>query len=116
MRIAAVWYPVSRWQEAKRFYSEVLGLPQTLCDDERGWVAFSTGGGPPLFLVRRTELVGKGGGAVVTLECPDLDALRERLTRAGARLEEQLQEGGAVRILTFYDPDGNCLETSEAVP
>jgi predicted enzyme related to lactoylglutathione lyase len=114
MRIEAVWYPVSRWQEAKRFYSEVLRLPQSFCNDETGWVAYSTGGGPPLFLVRKPERVGAGGGAVVTLECPDLDALRKRLTQAGARVEENLQEGAGVRILTFYDPDGNCLEASQS--
>jgi predicted enzyme related to lactoylglutathione lyase len=114
MRISAVWYPVSRWQEAKRFYCEVLGLSQTHCDDERGWVAFSTGSGPPLFLVRRPERVGKGGGAVVTLECPDVDALRERLTRTGGRVEEELQEGAGVQIFTFYDPDGNYLKASES--
>ncbi|MFQ5891512.1 MAG: VOC family protein [Candidatus Methanofastidiosia archaeon] len=115
MRISAVWYPVSKWQEAKHFYSEVLGLQQTHCNDEAGWVAYSTSRGPPLFLVLRPERVGNQGGAVVTFECPDLKALRKRLVLAGARVDDNIQEGAGVRILTFYDPDGNCLEASQSI-
>jgi aminoglycoside 6'-N-acetyltransferase I len=114
MRISAIWYPVSRWPEARQFYAGVLGLTETHCDDEAGSVAFATEGGPPLFLVRRPERAGIPGGVVVTLDCPDLPALRDRLLQSGARIDEKAQEGEGVRILTFYDPDGNCLEASQA--
>jgi predicted enzyme related to lactoylglutathione lyase len=41
MRLGAVWYPLSKWQEAKAFYGSVLGLAQTHCNDNLGWAAFA---------------------------------------------------------------------------
>jgi predicted enzyme related to lactoylglutathione lyase len=113
MRISAVWYAVSQWEEAKRFYCEVLGLKLNHWSDEAGWAAFSTDGGPPFFLVRRPDLVGGQGNATVTFETADLDAFHERLARAGVPVEP-IQESNA-RIFTLYDPDGNRLEVSEAL-
>lgn len=113
MKLASVWYPVSRWEEAKRFYSQVLGLRLNSCDDEKGWAYFETDGGPPFFLVRRPDLAGKGGGGVADFLCEDLPALGERLTAAGARVETDMQHGENVKVLTFYDPDGNMVEASQ---
>lgn len=112
MRISAVWYLVARWEEAKHFYGGVLGLAQRECSDAAGWAAYATEGGPPLFLVRRPELVGGAGNATVTLETPDLDAFRTQLDRAGIRVES-VQEG-STRILTVADPDGNRVEVAQA--
>lgn len=90
----------------------MLGLAQRECSDAAGWVAYATEGGPPLFLVRRPELVGGAGNATVTLETPDLDAFRTQLDRAGIRVES-VQEG-STRILTVADPDGNRVEVAQA--
>ncbi len=111
MRMAAVWYPVSEWDEARHFYSEVLELTEARADDAAGWVAYSTGG-PPLFLVLRPELAGLPGGPVVTFEHDDLALLRDRITAAGCRVDDDLRVSGTLLIMTFYDPDGNRLEAS----
>ncbi|HYF78916.1 MAG TPA: VOC family protein [Symbiobacteriaceae bacterium] len=113
MKLASIWYPISRWDEAKRFYSELLGLKLNSWDDEKGWAFFETDGGPPFFLVRRPDLAGKGTGGVVDFLCDDLMALRARLVGAGARVETDLQNGESVKVLTFYDPDGNMVEASQ---
>jgi hypothetical protein len=34
MKPASIWYPVSRREEANRFYSPVLGLRLNSCDGE----------------------------------------------------------------------------------
>jgi len=112
MRISAVWYAVNRWDEAKHFYGEVLGLKQTYCNDEAGWAAFATDGTPPLFLVRRPDSVRGDANATVTLETERLEALYGRLAQMGVRVEP-IQEANT-RIFTLYDPDGNRLEVSEA--
>jgi predicted enzyme related to lactoylglutathione lyase len=111
MRMAAVWYPVRDWEEAKHFYGEVLGLQAARADDAAGWVAYATGG-PPLFIVRRPELAGLPGGPVVTFDHPDLEDLRDRIAASGCRVDEELQLSGPLLIMTFYDPDGNRLEAS----
>ena len=115
MRLAAVWYAVDRWTEAKRFYGETLDLTMSACSDQAGWAAYTADDGLPIFLVRRPELAGLGGGATVTFEHPDLDELRERLLDAGADVDETLAQGDAVQILTFFDPDGNRLEASQKI-
>ena len=112
MKMNAVWYAVSRWEEAKRFYGELLALKQTFCNDEAGWVAYETGA-VPLFLVRKPERAGVPGGATVTLECPDLGAMEARLRAAGVRLEDGSQP--KIRLLVAYDPDGNTIELSTPV-
>jgi catechol 2,3-dioxygenase-like lactoylglutathione lyase family enzyme len=110
MKIAAVRYPVDQWQAAKRFYGEVLGLALVSSDDGIGRATYTTDGGPPLELVRHPVRAGAGGGATVSLACPDIEALRARLLEAGARVEPELLESRSARILTFYDPDGNPIE------
>jgi predicted enzyme related to lactoylglutathione lyase len=114
MRISAVWYPVSQWEAAKTFYSDVLGLALTHANDQSGWAAYATGG-PPLFLVRRPHLAGGMGGAVVTFECPDLEALHDKVLAAGGQVEEVLQNAGNLLIMTLYDPDGNRLEAAQVI-
>jgi predicted enzyme related to lactoylglutathione lyase len=114
MKMSAVWYPVRDWEAAKAFYRDVLGLDQRRADDDAGWAAFATGG-PPLFLVRRPELAGMPGGAVVTFLTEDLEALHDRVAAAGYRVEEVLQNSGNLLIMTFYDPDGNRLEAAQII-
>jgi predicted enzyme related to lactoylglutathione lyase len=112
MRMSAVWLPVSDWARAKRFYHQVLGLAETRCNDETGWAAYAAGS-VPVFIVRRPDLAGRGGGAVVTFDCPDLELLRERVAAAGCRVDDALQHSGELLIMTFYDPDGNRLEAAQ---
>ena len=113
MRIASIWIPVDQWQAARRFYGEVLGLHQTECDDGIGRAVYAMDGGPQLILLRRPDRAGRNGGAVVRLECASVEELRSRLSRAGARVEAHVQESLTARVLTFYDPDGNCLEATQ---
>lgn len=91
----------------------MLGLKLTRANDEAGWASFSADGGPPFFLVRSEERAGKGGGGIITFQTAQLDLLRERLEQQGVRIDPRVQQSDHVRILTFYDPDGNAVEVSE---
>jgi catechol 2,3-dioxygenase-like lactoylglutathione lyase family enzyme len=113
MRISAVWYPVTDWHRARQFYGGVLGLQEVHRNDETGLTAYGTDNGPPLFLVHNPERAGKTGGAVVTFETEDIDRYRVRLLEAGVRVNPDITEAPTVRLLTFYDPDGNVVEASQ---
>ena len=114
MKLAAIWFPVSQWEESRSFYRDILGLMETGSDERAGWAAFNSGS-LPFFLIRRPELVGGMGGGVATFRVDDLEALHARLVTAGAQVEEQLQHSGNLLIMTFYDPDGNRLEAAQVV-
>jgi predicted enzyme related to lactoylglutathione lyase len=115
MRIASIWLPVERWQAAKRFYGELLGLEMTASDDGMGRATFATGGGPAIVLARMPERSAQEGGAMVRFECDSVDTLKLRLSEAGMRVEPHILESRTSRVLRFYDPDGNCLEAIERV-
>jgi predicted enzyme related to lactoylglutathione lyase len=119
MRITAIWFPVTDWETAKDFYGRVLALPATHINDTDGWAAYATGG-VPLFIVRRPPRARGDdthslGGAIVTFASDDLEALRDRIEAAGARVENRLENSGDLLIMTFYDPDGHRLEASQVV-
>ena len=116
MHINAIWFPVSEWERAKAFYGEVLGLPLRQLNDADGWAAYATGGAP-LFLVRRPPetLAAHPGGPVITFASDDLEALRDRLEAAGARVSNELAHSGDLLIMTFYDPDGHRLEAAQVL-
>ena len=114
MRISAIWFPVTDWERAKAFYGQALGLPLRQLNDADGWAAYATGGAP-LFIVRRPAARAGARGPVVTFASDDLEALRDRLEAAGARVENDLAHSGDLLIMTFYDPDGHRLEASQVL-
>ena len=96
--IVSVWYPVSDWQRAKRFYTEVLGLQIEACDDTAGWIACrAPAGGPPLFLVRKPSTDMKGG-AVVSFDVDDVDDLIPQVVAAGERCRPRFKGRGRLDI------------------
>ncbi|MCC7358532.1 MAG: VOC family protein [Anaerolineales bacterium] len=114
MHLSAIWFPVSDWERAKAFYGQALGLPLRQLNDADGWAAYATGGAP-LFIVRRPGLPANPGGPVVTFASDDLEALRDRLETAGARVNNDLAHSGDLLIMTFYDPDGHRLEAAQVL-
>lgn len=111
--ISSVWYPVSVWERAKRFYGEALGLRLLSADDQAGWAAYSAESAVPFFLLRQPEQAGAKHGAVVSFHVTEADALLERLVAAGATVGPiDLQP--AIRNITLFDPDGNRFELTEA--
>jgi predicted enzyme related to lactoylglutathione lyase len=113
--IASIWYPVSDWARALRFYTEALGLRLEASDDAAGWAAFRTpSGGPPIFLIRTENTAGAKSGSVVSFDADDIAELMARVVECGGSVSSDVQQGADSRIFTIYDPDGNTIEICEA--
>ncbi len=107
--------PAGREDEARRFYADLLGFrevakPAELAgrggcwfESADGWVELHLGIDPSFRPARKAH---------PALSVTDLDALRDRLARAGA----DVVEDDAIDVRRFYtaDPFGNRIELIEA--
>lgn len=60
--------------------------------------------------------VPQGGGATNVWAVTDIDAAKAELDLHGVRQDGDIQTiPGLVRLLTFYDPDGNAMMLSQSL-
>ncbi len=109
-KIAVVSYNVSKWEEAKTFYGQTLGLPVVFASDEYGWYEY---GGENLTHVAINRWLGPeplplGGGKVV-FSVDDAQKTTAELRRLGVRCDDPQVVPGMVTYGRFFDPDGNEL-------
>lgn len=106
--LRTVIYHVPDLQRAKEWYSAAFGVQPYF--DKPFYVGFNIGG-YELGLDPSTDSVAAGpGGAVAYWGVEDIDAVVQRFTRAGARLEAPVQDvGDAIRVATVADPFGNLV-------
>lgn len=118
--LADVSYLVSDWQRAKKFYSEMLGLPvAAFISDDVGWMEFGEKDNTHLAisLWRGPEPLPKGdGGAVAIFSVEDAYAVIEELRRRGVGCEDVVAIPEMVTYANFYDPDGNRLQVAGLPP
>ena len=110
---AQVFYPPGEEATARSFYREALGLaeierPASLSDRDGLWFAAGAG---QVHLSAQQDLA-LHGLRHFALKVDDLDALRARLARLGARFEEATPIPGWRRCYVF-DPFGNKIELDE---
>ncbi|KTE37529.1 MULTISPECIES: VOC family protein [unclassified Sphingopyxis] len=61
------------------------------------------------------ENVVQGGGATNVFEVEDIEAAKAHLDAEGVRQDGDIQHiPGLVKLLTFYDPDGNSFMFSQS--
>ena len=101
-------------RDARRFFGDVLGLPELPKPEElasRGGVWFACGDGE--VHVGVDEAFSPARKAHPAFRVRDLPAVRERLAAAGHGPAEEAEFGGVAR---FYvdDPFGNRLEFTES--
>lgn len=61
------------------------------------------------------ETVVQGGGATNVFEVADIEAAKAHLDAEGVRQDGDIQHiPGLVKLLTFYDPDGNSFMFSQS--
>lgn len=61
------------------------------------------------------EAVVQGGGATNVFEVADIEAAKAHLDAEGVRQDGEIQHiPGLVKLLTFYDPDGNSFMFSQS--
>lgn len=92
------------------WYRDVLGMTLLYRRDDIAWCELATEVAKVNVGLGEGREVRQGGGATLTFGVADLDAAKAALDAAGVRQDGPVQEiPGMVRLLTFYDPDGNAL-------
>ncbi len=101
---------VTNLDAAITWYRDVLGLNLLYRIDDIAWCEFESPVARVNIGLSQVEQVPQGGGATLTFGVTDIEAARAVLDAAGVRQDGPVQEIPAmVRLLTFYDPDGNAL-------
>jgi len=116
-KIGTVWYPITetKWEEAKKFYSEILGFTQKYADDKLGWIAYETGTPGLEFGISLVEKKVVGAGGVVVFDVEDALKSAEELKSKGVDCCKPQDIPGMVRLITFFDPDGNPLQLAQVL-
>ena len=92
------------------WYSDVLGMTLLYRRDDIAWCELSTGVDKVNVGLSQNQVAGGAGGATLTFGVTNIDAAKAVLDVAGVRQDGGINEiPGMVKLLTFYDPDGNAL-------
>jgi predicted enzyme related to lactoylglutathione lyase len=114
MKLIVAWYNVTDFEQAKKFYSETLGLKKTF--EMQNWAEFADREGASSIGVNATGGSPGPGGATVVFEVNDVNAAQSRLAKSGVQFVGEVQEiPGVVRIATFQDPFGNQLQLAQSL-
>jgi catechol 2,3-dioxygenase-like lactoylglutathione lyase family enzyme len=109
---------VSDLQRSIDWYRDALGFDVEYRLDEIGWAELTTPFGAVNVGLSQTE-DQRAGGTVPTFGVVDIDAARRHLESSGVKLDEIFDVQGMVKLMGFYDPDGNpwmLAETSATYP
>lgn len=109
---------VSDLQRSIDWYGEALGFDVEYRLDEIGWAELTTPFGAVNVGLSQTE-DQRAGGTVPTFGVVDIEAARRHLESRGVKLDEIFDVQGMVKLMGFYDPDGNpwmLAETSQTYP
>lgn len=97
------------------WYERVMGCTLLYRADEIGWCELATPMAGVNIGLSEVESVVQGGGATNVFEVADIDAAKAHLDAQEVRQDGDIQHvPGLVRLITFYDPDGNAFMFSQA--
>ncbi len=83
--------------------------------DEIGWCELATPMTGVNIGLSQVESVVQGGGATNVFEVADIDEAKAHLDAGDVRQDGDIQHiPGLVRLITFYDPDGNAFMFSQS--
>ena len=117
--VNVVFYHVTDWEGAKKFYGEVLGWPVAYASDEFGWVEYGRENETHLAINRWNgpgPVPSRPGSCVATLTVDDAQKTTEALRAKGIKCDDLLVIPGVVTIGTFYDPEGNQIQFVPTAP
>lgn len=106
---------VSDLARSLEWYRDALGFPEIYRMDEYGWAEVATAiKGVSIGLGQTEEL--KAGGTVPTFGVADIMAAKAHIESKGGRFEgEPYDVAGEVKLVTFYDPDGNAFMLAQVL-
>ena len=98
------------------WYQEVLGFSLLYKAEEIGWCELTTHmPGVNVGLSENREVV-QGGGATNVWSVSDIEAAKAHLDMHGVKQDGAIQTiPGLVRLLTFFDPDGNAMMFAQSL-
>ena len=100
---------VSSLDEAIGWYQNVLGFKLLYRMDDIGWCELESSV-PDVNVGLSVTEKPTPGGVTPTFGVEDIEDAKTALTAGGARLDgEVMVIEGMVKLLTFFDPDGNTL-------
>ena len=108
-RLRGVTVPCLRFEEARRFYIDRLGL--RLSGQSRSHAVLESGGVRLVLVDARKSgsfQRGVGQGLYLELQVADLDAVLRRLEAGGIR-PPATRDTASGRLLTLVDPEGNLV-------
>jgi catechol 2,3-dioxygenase-like lactoylglutathione lyase family enzyme len=96
------------------WYQNILGFTLLYRVDEIAWCELSTGVPGVNVGLSQNQEVKQGGGATNVWGVTDILAAKAHLDAHGVRQDGDIQHiPDMVKLLTFYDPDGNAMMLSE---
>ncbi len=108
--------PVSDLATSVAWYQSVMGMKLLYQMDEIGWCELSSPVGRVNLGLSQVEQV-KAGETTPTWGVADIEAAKAALEQQGVKLDGDIQViDGMVKLLTFYDPDGNPVMMYEELP
>jgi len=103
-------FAVKSLDKSIAWYRDVLGFDLLYRRDDIAWCELSTGVDKVNVGLSERQEAGGTGGSTLTFGVTDLEAAKAALDGHGVRQDGDIMEiDGLVRLLTFYDPDGNAL-------
>jgi catechol 2,3-dioxygenase-like lactoylglutathione lyase family enzyme len=109
---------VSDLEQSIAWYRDALGFEVEYRMDEIGWAELTTPFGAVNVGLSQTE-EQRAGGTVPTFGVVDVEAGRAHLESLGVKVDETFDVQGMVKLMGFYDPDGNpwmLAETTATYP
>lgn len=101
---------VSDLGKAISWYEDVLGFTLLYRMDEIAWAELSTSVDKVNLGLSQVEEVKQGGGVTPTFGVKNIEAAQAELDARGIKQDGAIQTiPEMVRLLTFFDPDGNTL-------
>jgi len=103
---------VGNYDEMKRFYRTVLGLPLNFEEERKDFIQYKVGNSKTYLALLNTVKTGmtRAKGFVPTFEVADLDFFITQMKKHKVRVGRRIAEGDHVRLVDFYDPNGNLLQ------
>jgi CreA protein len=106
--------PVSNFEAAVAWYTDLLGFGVEYRLDEYGWGELRTPY-PGVYIGLGQNEEVKHGGPTPTFGVKDIAAARSHLESRDVRFDGDTYDvGGMVKLATFYDPDGNAWMLAES--
>lgn len=97
------------------WYEKILGCALMYRVDEIGWCEMQTHMDGVRIGLSQNQSVVQGGGATNVWSVADIEAAKAHLEAHDVRQDGGIQHiPGLVKLLTFFDPDGNAMMFAES--